>query len=80
MIAFGERLERLLRAVSRGRQTIGAEADPREESDEGEAVEYPRVGGVLRLPEDEFLDFVGDAQGESASFVAELAMLVVRQG
>lgn len=65
-----ELLEGLFRTVGRGGEAVGAEADPGEESDEGETVKDPGIRGVLRLPEDEFLCFVGDAQGGPASFGA----------
>ena len=50
-----ERPERLLGAVRRRRQPVGPEADPREDGDEREALEEPRVGQVAGPAEHELL-------------------------
>jgi hypothetical protein len=49
-----EGLEGLLGAVRGGRQAVGAEPDPGQESDERDAVEDPRIHRILGLADKDF--------------------------
>ncbi len=64
MGVLAQRQERRLGAVADGGQTVGTEADPGQEGDQGDVVPAGfRVERVAGFADDRFLDFINERHG-----------------